>query len=77
MQAFYGCRALESVVIPEKVTEIKASTFALCSALESVELNNVKKIGKDAFLKCDALTPVDCSGIEVGEGNSALLPVTE
>ncbi len=77
MQAFYGCRALESVVIPEKVTEIKPSTFALCSALESVELNNVKKIGKDAFLKCDALTPVDCSGIEVGEGNSALLPVTE
>ena len=73
MQAFYGCRALSSFEIPEKVTEIKPSTFALCVALEEIELNNVKKIGKDAFWGCKVLEAVDCSGIEVAEGNSALV----
>ena len=73
MQAFYGCRVLTSVAIPDGVTEIKPSTFALCSSLKSVELNNVKKIGKDAFYKCDALEAVDCGGIEVADGNEALV----
>ena len=77
MQAFYGCRALESITIPELVTEIKASTFALCSSLEVVTLNNVKKIGKDAFYKCDSLAPADCTGIEVADGNDAILTKTE
>lgn len=72
MQAFYGCRSLKSVEIPEKVTEIKASTFALCSSLETVKLGNVRKIGKDAFWRCESLAPVDCTGIEVAEGNESL-----
>ena len=73
MQAFYGCLSLESVSIPEKVTEIKPSTFALCEALVSVELNNVKKIGKDAFWGCTSRMGVGCEGIDVAEGNEALL----
>ena len=73
MQAFYGCRALKNIVIPEKVTELKPSVFALCSSLETITLNNVKKIGKDAFFGCGSLTPVDCAGIEIAEGNSALV----
>ena len=73
MQAFYGCRSLKSVKLPEKVTEINPSTFALCTNLKTVDLNNVKKIGKDAFWKCDSLTPVDCAGIEVADGNEALV----
>lgn len=77
MQAFYGCRELKSVAMPEKVTEIKASTFALCKSLTSVELGNVKVIGKDAFKGCASLTPVDCDGIEVSEGNAALIAKPE
>ena len=77
MQAFYGCRALKSVEIPEGVTEIKPSTFALCSSLETVALNKVNKIGKDAFWKCDSLIPVDCTGIEVADGNGAIVLVAE
>ena len=73
MQAFYGCRALKNIEIPERVTELKPSSFALCSSLESVTLNNVKKIGKDAFLGCLSLNPTDCAGIEVAEGNGALV----
>ena len=73
MQAFFGCRALERVEIPYKVTEIKASTFALCINLKRVTLNNVSKVGKEAFRSCNALEAVDCEGIEVAEGNSALV----
>ncbi len=72
MQAFFGCRRLKKLVIPEKVSEIKPSTFAFCSSLKTVELNNVKKVGKDAFYKCDVLTPVDLTGIDVADGNDAL-----
>ena len=77
MQAFYGCRSLKSVTIPDKVTEIRPSTFALCESLETVGLGNVKIVGKDAFKGCSSLAPVDCSGIEVADGNSCLvkLPV--
>jgi hypothetical protein len=56
MQAFFGCRSLKEIVIPEKVTEILPSTFAYCTALENVEMKNVKEIGKDAFLGCALLT---------------------
>ena len=72
MQSFYGCQKLKTIVIPEKVAEIKASTFSMCESLETVTLNNVKKVGKDAFYGCDALNPVDCSGIEVADGNHKL-----
>lgn len=77
MQAFYGCRNLESVVMPDGVTEIKPSTFALCESLTSVTLGNVKAVGKDAFKGCASLTPVDCSGMEVAEGNECLVAVPE
>ena len=75
MQAFYGCCKLKSVELPDGVTEIKASTFALCESMETVGLGNVKTVGKDAFWRCVSLTPVDCSGIAVAEGNECLVAV--
>lgn len=77
MQAFFGCRMLKSIELPYKVTEIKQSTFALCESLEIVVLNNVKKVGREAFRGCDSLIPVDCDGIDVSDGNSALILITE
>ncbi len=76
MQAFYGCRRLLSVNVPDGVSEIKPSTFAFCSSLKTVELNKVKSVGKDAFYACTSLTPVDCSGIAVAEGNDCLVKAT-
>lgn len=34
--AFYGCKRLKSIVIPETVVSIKAGAFSLCEMLESV-----------------------------------------
>ncbi len=36
-QAFSGCKALVSMVIPASVTEMGKSVFASCNALEAVE----------------------------------------
>ncbi len=48
-----------SVVIPETVTEIGASTFSGCSALKSVKLpNSIQNIGSTAFNKCRGLTEI-------------------
>ena len=70
--AFMGCKSLKEVTMPDRLTEIKASTFYGCSSLEKIELANVKKIGKDAFKGCNSLTPVDTKGIEVAVGNGKL-----
>jgi len=72
IQVFMGCRSLESVDVPDKLLEIPSSTFAFCTSLKSVKLNNVKKVGKDAFFACDALEKLNVDGIEIGEGNGAL-----
>lgn len=73
MQSFFGCTALESVNIPTKLTEIQASTFYGCASLKNIDLANVKTIGKDAFGRCEALTPPDISRVEnIAEGNDKL-----
>ena len=74
MQAFYGCLDLKLVDIPEGLTEIKASTFALCESLAEIDLKNVKAVRKDAFFGCDLEVYPDISGINIIEdGNNAIV----
>ncbi len=47
--AFRECVALKSISLPAAVTEIPAATFYGCSALTEVNLDNVVKIGDEAF----------------------------
>lgn len=77
MQAFFGCKALKSISLPKTLTNLRSSTFYGCSSLVTVELGGVKKIGKDAFSGCVKLTPVSTEGIEIAEGNEALIPGTQ
>ena len=77
MQAFYGCSSLESISLPESLKEIKASTFYNCVSLFNVELGGVKKIGKNAFKKCDKVSSLNLNGIEVSDGNDAIAPKGE
>ncbi len=50
-QAFWGCRDLTSIVIPNSVTSIGDQAFAYCSSLKSVvsNISDVYETGRDAF----------------------------
>ncbi|MBR3938887.1 MAG: leucine-rich repeat domain-containing protein, partial [Bacteroidales bacterium] len=58
-EAFYNCRGLTSVTIPNSVTSIGNYAFSGCSGLTSVTIpNSVTSIGECAFEGCSGLTSV-------------------
>ena len=77
--AFYNCKSLTSITIPNSVTSIGESAFYRCSGLTSVTIpNSVTSIGESAFYGCSGLASVtipnsvtsieesafrDCSGL--------------
>lgn len=64
---FDGCTALESVTLPEGITEIGSYAFQGCTMLETVEIPAaVTKIGDFVFEGCHALT-----AITVEDGNES------
>ncbi len=63
--AFYECRSLATITIPEGVTSIGSSAFSGCSSLTAITLSEgVTSIGIKAFAYCSNLT-----AIVVAEGN--------
>lgn len=58
-QAFYGCKNIDTVIIPDSVTTIGKEAFKGCSGLVSVTLGKlVKTIESDAFANCVRLAEV-------------------
>ena len=58
-RAFYYCKGLTSIIIPENVTSIGYSAFFYCNHLTTVTIpNGVESIGTTAFKFCPALTSV-------------------
>ena len=58
--AFYGCRELTSVTIPNSVTSIGSEAFYACSGLTSVTIpNSVSSINYRAFWNCSSLSSID------------------
>ena len=53
-RAFYNCRNLETVVIPETVTKIDRYAFTH-SGLKSITLSHGVEIGEGAFHNCHNL----------------------
>ena len=50
---------LTTVIIPDSVTKIEASTFSGCSSLTSIVIpDNVTSIGSYAFKNCTGLTSI-------------------
>lgn len=68
-RAFANCRSLVSVVLNTAITEIPASAFESCTALESIDLSHVKTLGDAAFAE-SALTHVDLSSAETIHNNA-------
>lgn len=66
--AFYRCRYLTSVVIPDSVTSIGKYAFWLCDSLKSIVIpNSVTSIGNYAFDKCDNMTVVYVDSTEIAK----------
>ncbi len=57
--AFYDCKDLTSIILPESITDIGPDAFSNCSGLTSVVIpESVTSIGEYAFSKCSGLTSV-------------------
>ena len=70
--AFYDCKGLTSVIIPNSVTSIGNGAFAGCYGLTSVTIpNSVTSIGDSAFSGCYGLTSVTIPNSVTSIGNYA------
>ena len=59
-KAFYGCRSLTSINIPEGVTSIGDWVFFGCSSITSINIpEGVTSIGVQAFYGCSSLTSIN------------------
>ena len=57
--AFFDCRFLQSIVIPNSVTEIGNRAFWNCKSLQSIVIpNSVTSIGDEAFYRCTSLQTI-------------------
>ena len=71
-KAFKNSKKLQSIVIPDTITEIGAGSFEGCKNLKSVTIGkNVTSIGKNAFKNCKNLKKITVKSIKlkkVGKG---------
>ena len=70
--AFYKCRSLTSIVIPNGVTSIGDSAFYNCISLTSVVIpNSVTSFSNYAFYSCSKLTSIVIPNSVTSIGNNA------
>ena len=81
--AFWNCRELTSIIIPNSVLAIEYLAFGNCSSLKKIEIpNSVVGIGTGAFAGCSSLTSITIpNGVteisqDMFDGCSSLTSVT-
>ena len=73
-EAFYGCKSLTSITIPNSVVSIGESAFMFCDGLTSVTIpNSVTSIGDKAFTGCSGLTSVTIPNSVTSIGHAAFI----
>lgn len=60
---FYGCTKLKEVILPDTADKIEYQAFRNCSSLEKINLDNVFRVGTNAFLG----TKIDTGNISSSE----------
>ena len=70
--AFWLCTSLESIIIPESVTNIGEFTFVGCESITSIALpNRITSIGLSTFNQCSSLNSVTIPNSVTSIGESA------
>ena len=71
-EAFYDCKGLTSITIPNSVTSIGYRAFYFCSGLTSVTIpNSVTSIEEDVFRYCSGLKSVTIPNSVTSIGDDA------
>lgn len=66
--AFFGCKSMKSILIPDGVTDIEGYAFSECESLTSLVIpDSVLNIGNAAFNEC-----INLSNIIIGDGVSSI-----
>ncbi len=60
-RAFYNCKSLIIVTLPESVIAIEDEAFLYCDKLKSINFDGVQEIGFCAFKDCSKLTQIQFS----------------
>ena len=75
--AFYGCHSVESIELPNTMTNIGYSAFGYCSNLASISIpDSVTSIENEAFYGCNSLTNLIASHVHSGIPKDQLVSVT-
>lgn len=76
--AFYNCKDLTKVIIPEGVTKIGNAAFWRCSELASITIpEGVTSIGSEAFSTCRSLTSINIPESVTEIGSAAFWECTD
>lgn len=71
-EAFYGCRALKRVILPDTFKSFGEGAFSGCYSLTSINFpSGLTSIGRNAFYQCYSLGTIDIPDTVTGIGDQA------